>query len=262
MSLVYAAITPHSPLLIPTVGKEHLAQLAKTVEAFKTLEEDLYVSKAETIIIISPHGEIKNDAYTLNLAPEFSGSMEEFGDLSTKANFKGDIGLGYQIREQLETRSPLQLTSNLKLDYGSFVPLYLLTRSLPDLKIIPLHYSNLDNEAHFEFGRILKREIIMSQRRIAVIASGDLSHRLIMDAPGGYSPKAEKFDLKLVELLQKNKISEIVEMKPELIAEAGECGLKSILILLGILDGINIEPQRLAYEAPFGVGYLTMKYKL
>lgn len=259
MSLVFAAITPHSPLLIPSIGKEHISQLAKTAEAFKRLEEDLYVSKAETVIIISPHGQIK-DVFTLNLAPEFDGNLEEFGDFSTKDKYIGDVGLAYQIREDLETRSPLQLISSQKLDYGSYIPLHLLTGAIPDIKIIPMHYANLNLEAHLDFGRALKRVVVMSQRRVAVIASGDLSHRLTKEAPGGYSPKAEKFDNKICELLQKNKVADILSLNPELIAEAQECGLKSILIMLGMLDGFKVTPQKLAYEAPFGVGYLTMKY--
>jgi hypothetical protein len=36
----------------------------------------------------------------------------------------------------------------------------------------------------------------------------------------------------------------------------------SILILLGILDEVKHEPQLLSYEYPFGVGYLTMEFKL
>lgn len=261
MSLVFAAITPHSPLLVPSIGKEHISQLAKTIEAFKRLEEDLYASKAETVIIISPHGGVK-DVFTLNLSPEFHGNLEEFGDFSTKNSYAGDVGLAYQIREDLETKLPLQLASVSKLDYGSYIPLLMLSSAMANVKVIPVQYSTLNLEAHLDFGRALKREVVMSQRRVAVIASGDLSHRLTKEAPGGFSPKAEKFDNKICELLQKHKVSDILSLNPELISEAQECGLKSFLVLLGLLDGFNATPQKLSYEAPFGVGYLTMKYDL
>jgi len=49
-------------------------------------------------------------------------------------------------------------------------------------------------------------------------------------------------------------------MNEKLISDAGECGLKSIAILLGILEGIKYEPQILSYEGPFGVGYLTAEF--
>lgn len=139
MSIVFSAIVPHSPFLIPDIGKENLLRLKATESAFKKLEEDLYVSKAETIIIISPHGIIQPNSFTMNVSPEFVANFEDFGDLTTKINLAGDIGLANKIRERMETRAPLQLISEPKLDYGSGVPLYLLTPhllvKLPQLKV-------------------------------------------------------------------------------------------------------------------------------
>lgn len=260
MSIVFSAITPHPPILIPAIGKENLEQLKKTQDSYKELEQNLYSSKAEIIIIISPHGPILPSSFTMNLNPEFTINFEEFGDLSTKLELKGDLGLAYKIRERMETRAPLQLISEGRLDHGSGVPLYLLTQKLPDIKIIPIYYSGLDLEAHFKFGQLLKREFLVNKNRVAIIASGDLSHRLTKDAPASYSPKGKKFDKKLIEYLTKGKTQDILKMNEKLISEAGECGLKSIVMLLGILEGIKYEPQILSYEAPFGVGYLTMNF--
>ncbi|KKQ60510.1 MAG: hypothetical protein US81_C0019G0007 [Parcubacteria group bacterium GW2011_GWE2_38_18] len=260
MSIVFSAIVPHPPLLIPSIGKENTQQLKSTEQAFKKLEEELYASKPETILIISPHGIVQSNAFTLNLSPEFNGNLETFGDFSTKLNFKGDVGLAYRIRENLETKAPLQLISEKKLDYGSLIPLYLLTKNMPQVKIIPLYYSGLDLQAHFKFGQVLKRELLYNKNRVAIIASGDLSHRLTKEAPAGYSPKGQKFDQKLIELITKNQSEEVLNLNHKLIMEASECGLKSIIILLGILDGMKHETQKLSYEAPFGVGYLTMNF--
>jgi MEMO1 family protein len=55
-------------------------------------------------------------------------------------------------------------------------------------------------------------------------------------------------------------MDELLRIDPELTAQAGECGLKSMLILAGILSGINLEPKILSYEAPFGVGYLVANF--
>jgi len=148
------------------------------------------------------------------------------------------------------------------LDYGSSIPLFLLTQNMPDIKIIPLYYSGLDLETHFKFGQALKRELIFSQNKIAVIASGDLSHRLTKDAPAGYSPKGQKFDQKIIECITKNQPQEILKINHKLILEASECGLKSIVLLMGVLDGMKHETQKLSYEAPFGVGYLIVNFKI
>ena len=262
MSIVFAAIVPHPPILIPSIGKKNLNHLKATVDSYLKLEQDLYASQAETIIIISPHGPSQEKTFTLNLSPEFKGDFADFGDLATKFNLSGDISLAHRIREKMETTAPLSLTSEEKLDHGSSIPLYLLSRHLPKIKIIPLYYSGLDLNAHYNIGQMLKNELLSSKVRIAVIASGDLSHRLTKNAPAGFSPKGKKFDKKLIDNLLKKQNSEIIKFSHSFAADAGECGLKSIAIILGILDGVKNEPELLSYEAPFGVGYLVMNFRL
>lgn len=262
MPIVFSAIVPHPPILIPAIGKENINRLKATVDSYAKLEEDLYASQADTIIIISPHGRLQAEAFTINLSPEFKGNFEDFGDLTTKFSLKGDVALAHRIKEKFETKVPLQLISEPKLDHGAAVPLYLLTGHLAKIKIIPLYYSGLDLTAHYNFGQTIKSKLLNSSERIAIIASGDLSHRLSENAPAGFSPKGKKFDKKLIDCLLKKQTEEIIRFKPELIAEAGECGLKSIMILLGVLDELKYEPQPLSYESPFGVGYLVMNFRL
>lgn len=262
MSIIFSAIVPHPPILIPTIGKENLKQLKATSDAYAKLEQDLYAAQPETIIIISPHGPAQENAFSMNLSPEFSGDFKDFGDLTTKFNLSGDIGLTHKIRETMETKAPMKLMSEASLDHGVSIPLYLLTRHLPKIKIIPLYYSGLDLNAHYNIGQMIKNELLASKSRIACLASGDLSHRLTKNAPAGYSPKGKKFDKKLIDNLLKKQTEEIVKFDHAFVADAGECGLKSIVILLGILDGIKYEPRLLSYEAPFGVGYLVMNFEL
>lgn len=262
MPIVFSAIVPHPPMLIPTIGKENIKKFKTTITAYEKLEQNLYIAQADTILIISPHGQLQPNSFVMNLSPTYNIDFEEFGDFSTKLNLTGNIGLGYKIRESLETKAPLQLISQTKLDHGSAIPIYLLTKHLPQIKIIPLFYSGLDLDAHYNFGQLIKRELLISENRVAIIASGDLSHRLTKNAPAGYSAKGKKFDNKLIEYLCQDKIKEILSMNPDFIKEASECGLKSIVTLLGMLEGIEYKAQLLSYEAPFGVGYLTMNFKL
>jgi len=262
MSIVFSAIVPHSPLLMPLIGKENRKRLDDTLKAYKKLEEDLYASQAEIILVISPHGPGNPDSFTMNLNPKFICTFEEFGDLTTKIEITGDVGDAYKIREKMETSVPLQLISVEKLDHGVSIPLYLLASHMPQVKVIPIYYSGLDLEAHFKFGQELKKELVRLNARIAVVASGDLSHRLTKEAPAGYSAKGKKFDKKIIDQLLAGQTKDIIATDKKVIEEAQECGLKSIAILLGVLDGIKNEPELLAYEFPFGVGYMTMNFKI
>ncbi|MBU0636693.1 MAG: AmmeMemoRadiSam system protein B [Patescibacteria group bacterium] len=262
MSIIFSAIVPHPPILVSTIGKENTKRLKATIASYQKLENDLYAAQIDTLLIISPHGQLQSDSFVMNLSPEYNINFEEFGDFSTKSKINGDIGLGYKIRESMETKMPLQLITETNLDYGSAIPVYFLTKHLPQLKIIPIHYSGLDLNSHYNFGQLLKHELLINKNRVVVIASGDLSHCLTKNSPAGYNVNGKKFDEKLIEYLKQNKIKKILSLDQEFISSASECGLKSIVILLGILNDIKYQTQLLSYEAPFGVGYLTMSFKL
>lgn len=263
MSLVFAAIAPHPPILIPAIGRDHLKKIRATQEALEKMEEDLYVAKPETIVIISPHGNLLPDAFSLNLNPSYRVDLKEFGDLTTTAEYRCDMDLSLQITEAAKLKHlPLVLQTDPILDYGSAVPLSYLARHLAEIKIIPLGYALLNAKTHLDFGYLIKEEIMKTNRRVAVIASGDLSHALTSEAPAGFSPEGKKFDEALMENLKNRNTAALLNLDPRFCEAAAECGLRSFLILLGVLQRVNYDLKILSYEGPFGVGYLTAEFAL
>ncbi len=258
----FACITPHPPILIPSIGKENLAYLEKTKNSLEELAKNAKEKKIKTLIIISPHGQIEKDYFTINASPDFEVNFENFGDFSTKFNAKSDTGLIYGIKEELEEKNLIKTIGNSLLDHGSAVPLYYFIQELKDVNIVPIYYSDLNLEENYNFGKELKKLLARYKKNIGIIASGDLSHRLNKNAPAGYSPRGAKFDKKLIDLLKNKKSQDILEMDEELIHEAGECGLRSIAVLLGLMEDIEYDPKLLSYEGPFGVGYLTMDFEI
>lgn len=264
MPIVFSALTPHPPVLIPAVGKKNLAKLKKTQAAMQLLEQELYAAKPDCVLIISPHGQVLSNAFNINLSPKYLVSFDDFGDFSSQLEFKSDPLAVQQIRAGAEVNDkvPLTLSSQEKLDHGIGVPLYYLMPHLKEVPIIPIIYSSLDKTVHQQFGEFLHRQLHQLNKRFALVASGDLSHRLTEDAPGGYSPQGEKFDKKLLALIKSKNTAGVLSLDPALVEQAGECGLKSIIILLGILSDINYRPEILSYEGPFGVGYAVVNFKL
>ncbi len=261
--LIFAAISPHPPVLIPNIGKNNLNEITKTKNSLEYLNEELYSLKPDTIIIISPHGIIQEDIFTVQVNDKYYGDFQSFGDFETKFEFKSDISFINKIKIRAEKKNlPIQLIHKTSLDHGALVPLYYLTKNIPDVKIVPISFSMLDYQDHFEFGRYLKKTIGRSNKRIALIASGDLSHALTENAPAPYSPKGEIFDKKIIQILEKKDYGKLLTMDENLIKEAKECGLRSFTILSGVLNEIEHEAKLLSYENPFGVGYLVMNFKL
>src|SRR3989339_182781 len=116
MSLVFAALSPHPPLLIPTIGRENLNKLEKTKQALEELEKALYISQPDTLVLITPHGKIFKDSFTINANPEFNFDFKEFGDISTQGNFKADLNLIADVSNAAKNQNfPLILTSGFWL---------------------------------------------------------------------------------------------------------------------------------------------------
>lgn len=263
MSLIFGAFVPHPPIILPTIGDSHLSEVEKTIAAMKELEGELYAMQPETIMIISPHSPIATSAFGLNLSPQFGSHLEDFGDFTTKLEFNCDTELISHIHEAADKKNlPVICYNQSALDHGVIVPLYYLTQHLPKIKIIPISFSMLDFSSHLAFGSLLRDVTLQTNKRIALIASGDLSHRLTEDAPAGYSPQGKTFDELIVRLLKEKKAEEILKINPELAEGAGECGFRSLLILLGALQNLEYKIYVHSYEGPFGVGYLVAQFEL
>jgi len=261
MPLVFSAICPHPPIIIPQIGQENIRLVDQTISALLNLEKKLVAQKPEIIILVSPHSPLIPDKFICLNGDYLKGDFAQFGHPEVSLEFKTNRQLIQEIKK--EFGSLIEIVPEADLDHGALVPLFYLTSGkLNNLNLILLGFSFLPLDVHFNFGRRLGKIIKESNKRIAFIASGDLSHRLNREAPAGYSPYGLKFDQKLIDLLKNKKTKEIINMDPYLIEEAGECGLKSIIIALGIISGLNYQTEILSYEGPFGVGYLVANFKL
>lgn len=151
-------------------------------------------------------------------------------------------------------------------DWGFKVPFYFLAKGFKGE--IEQHLTDSQFPAfYFEEGKKICQGIKNldheKDKKIALIASGDTSHRLTEDGPYGFHSQGSEFDEALIEALRKKDSQKIVKLD-DVFPEAAECGLRSFCFLLGILESSVQEwqPEILSYEGPFGVGYLTVDFKL
>jgi len=148
-------------------------------------------------------------------------------------------------------------------DWGFNVPLHFLAKYIHGVEV-KAHLTDLESpEVHFNRGKELIKNLEYI-KRLAWIASGDMSHRLKEDGPYGLHPSGPKFDKEFIELLKKKGVQGILHLPERLLEEAGECGLRSFCMLLGALEESKVKwtPEVLSYEGPFGVGYLVAKFKI
>lgn len=265
MALTTAALLPHSPLLVPEIGRLNYSFLEKTVTAYNLIAQKLKEKNVSSLVIISPHGSASNKSFTINLAPEVRIDLKDFGFITSNTLISGDISLADKIKDGLRPEIPIELVSEEVLDYGSAVPLYLLSKKIPTLKTVIISPAKeLTASSYFSFGKKLQEIIATNDKNIALIASGDLSHRLKKKSPGGYSPKGAKFDNKIIENISIGPaaLDNIINLDQKFVTAAGECGWRPLLILLGALSEHDWQAEILAYQTDFGIGYLSAEFLL
>jgi MEMO1 family protein len=257
-SLVFAGIAPHPPIMVPEVGHEAIAEVRTSIDAMANLTERLIRSGAETVVLISPHAPLAAEAFVAYNGPELYGDFADFRAPAASVSAQLDEEL---LNEITKSAAQQNLVVNRirghELDHGTAVPLYFLQRNGWEGRVVAFGYSFLSNDDHIRFGNSIRQAIDRLARPIAFIASGDLSHRLRVDAPAGYNPDAHLFDEEVVDAIRTSSTSRIVRMDQELRRLAGECGYRSMLVVLGVTEGLSPSCEVINYEAPFGVGYLV-----
>ena len=257
--IVLGAIAPHSPILAPRVGQDRRDALMNTLMAYQKLAERLYALHTEVLIIISPHAQCYAEAFSANIAENYTGSFKAFGDHETHVSAPSSILVLDRIQSVMRERTsiPFTMTTSPEIDYGISIPLLLLKPTLKNIRIIPISPSHQDAETHVDFGRELKEVLHENTKRIAVLASADLSHKLTKDSPAGFSVEGPAFDAMIRKKLAEQDLEGLLSMDAEAINSAGQCGYNPIMILMGMLSDMKTDYTELCYESPFGVGYLT-----
>jgi len=260
---VGAGLSPHPPIIIPEVGGEELLTADRTVAGMKAWAKDIASANPETLVFLSPHAPFLHGALGWLDGRELVGSFAAFGAPEVAFRVRGDRDLALSIAAEAAGEGVQTVEVNTRsLDHGVMVPLYYLREAGISADLVVFGISLLPPERHYRFGQALAKAFARSPRRICLIASGDMSHRLQPGAPAGYDPQGEVFDRLILESLTVMDRERIMGI-PELLADrAGECGLRPIIMLLGAVSDFDVESKIYSYEGPFGVGYLVAGFQL
>lgn len=250
MSLVYVGFAPHPPIVIPEVARGQEKGCQATAAGMAALAQALCAANPEILLVVSPHAPY--DVDSLTYLEGIGGKLE--GDLS---GFQaGDVHFSLETVPEI-LQSLLELGAcgvQARLDHGVIVPLYFLVGAGWRGRLVVISSPPSSSEVTPDlWGKRIARILEDRPERCALLASGDLSHKLKEEGPYGFHPAGPQFDELIVRGLKREP--EILASLPEiLVEEAAQCGYSSLLLALGARTG---SCRVFSYEGPFGVGYMT-----
>ncbi len=270
-SIISAFISPHPPVLVPEVGKGDEKKAGATLGALRKAAKEISLLKPSTIVLISPHAPLFQDFIHVNIKHTLSGTFKRFGAAGVKLQFENNIKLTGDIMAVANAEGipcggldeSLMSRYNIsdELDHGALVPLYFISKEYNDFKLVHISIAGLPFKDLYKFGSCIAHAIEQSDEKVVFLASGDLSHKLAPDGPYGFDESGPEFDRQLVDYLKVPDPEGLMRFDEGFLEEAGECGLRSFIIMFGALDGREIESTVHSYEGPFGVGYSVAEFK-
>jgi MEMO1 family protein len=272
MSIQGFYLMPHPPIVIPEIGKGEEKKISSTNESLHQLGREIAEKSPGTIIVITPHGTMFQDALALAYEDNIQGSFKNFGVPQVSLTREINKALTNRIFElAMQEDIPAVMTTNelldqydtsISIDHGVLVPLYFIDKYYKDYKLVHITYAPLSDMELYKFGMIITKAIEDLNEKVVFIASGDLSHRLKQEGPYNYSPYGEKFDKEFLDRLKEGNVMGLFNMDKETVCSAGECGRRSVFIMLGALEGKKFYGDLLSYEGTFGVGYGVMRINI
>jgi AmmeMemoRadiSam system protein A len=260
---------PHPPIVVPGVGRGAEKDAQATIDAMKRVADEIALGAPDTIVLSSPHAPFFSDYFFISGGERLSGDFASFRSPEVRLEFDNNTELAESIREMAKregisagslsegARERLRLSG--RLDHGAMVPLYYISQAYRDFKLVHVSTPFLPPADLYELGKCVERAVRESDEKVVYVASADLSHRLTRDAPAGYSPRGAEYDRQLIDKLKEADIRGILASDQTFMEEAGECGTRSIMIMLGAMSGKAVQTDLYSYEGPFGVGYLVAR---
>lgn len=258
MAILAAFMVPHPPMIVPAVGRGSEQQIQKTIDAYEQVADEIAALAPETIIITSPHAVMYADYF--HISPG-RGARGDFGRFRA-AQVRFDEAYDRELVSELasiasEQGFPAGVMGerDKQLDHGTMVPLYFVRNKYKGAKIVRIGLSGLPLSEHYRLGQMIREAVDRTGRRVVLIASGDLSHKLQDYGPYGFAEEGPQYDARIMDVCGRAAFGELFDFDETFCDRAAECGHRSFVIMAGAFDGLAVKATQLSHEDVTGVGY-------
>ena len=265
MSVAGAVMVPHPPIILPEVGRGEEKKISATDIAYRKAAEFIGELKPETVVLLSPHSVMYADYFHISPGSSAKGNMGQFRAPQVEINVNYDSAF---VRELTDIASVAGFPAGTlgertpELDHGTMIPLYYINQYYQDYQLVRIGLSGLSLADHYRLGQMIQHAADTLDRRVVIVGSGDLSHKLRKDGPYGLSKEGPEYDERIMDVMGRAAFDELLDFDETFCEKAAECGHRSFCIMAGALDGLTVETQELSHEGTFGVGYGVCTYRV
>jgi 3,4-dihydroxyphenylacetate 2,3-dioxygenase len=248
--LVLAAKITHGPsMYLSEQDGPHKGCRQAAIDGHREIARRMRELEVDTIVVFDTHW-LVNSGYHVNCAPAWEGiyTSNELPHFikNMPFSYQGNPQLGHAIAEQATAASVhtrAHDATSLALEYGTLVPMRYMNED-KHFKVVSVSalctvHDLLDS---VELGRAVRRAIEQSPGKVAVLASGSLSHRFAQNGVSEeflhkvWNPFLETVDQHVVGLWQQGDWKTFCGMLPEYAVKChGEGNMHDTAMLLGVL---------------------------
>jgi 3,4-dihydroxyphenylacetate 2,3-dioxygenase len=278
--VVLAAKVTHVPSLLLSERDGALkGRRVAAIDSLKEIGRRARDRRADTFLIFDTHW-LSNFGFHINANAHHAGSYTSheaphmIQDLSY--DYPGNPALADVIAAEtaadgLEVHA--HRVKSLALEYGSIVPMRYMNAD-GAAKVLPVASPLFASiEENRKFGEACRRAIVQSDAKVAVLASGSLSHKVISNRQVGEgqwdivsSEFNRQMDLRVLELWGAGRYREFVGLLPEYATKcSGEALMADTAMLFGLLGWesyCGAAEQLCDYFPSSGTGQVNVEFHL
>ena len=267
MSIVYACAGSHAPGLTAWADAAPPTQKEKLFSGFETIRDELAAAHPDVILLLtSEHWANYFEtigAFCLGMANAHEGPTEPWLKVP-RTRVPGDPELADALLAQAYASGfEISYAHEMTLDHGSMVPLHFLTPDM-NVKVVPLLFNTLSSPRPtparcVALGEALRPALEASPRRIALVATGGMSHDPGESRHGWIDTE---FDATFIDRMSRADLPALASYRDDDLvnAGAGTTELLAWLCLAGIMG--KRRARLVAYEAvaPWATGIGILSY--
>ena len=277
--IVLAAKVTHVPslMLSEAEGSPLKEMRAGAIRSLRELGRRARERKVSTFVVFDTHW-LSNFGYHINANPRHQGAFTSHEAPHMIQDLRYDLPGNSALADAIAAEAGsaglnviAHKVASLGLEYGTIVPMHYMN---PDgwAKVVsvatPLFTSLEESRI---VGEATRRAIEQSGERVALLASGSLSHRLWPNkqlGPEAWTSIASEFnrqvDLRVLELWQQRRYREFIAMLPDYATKCnGEGGMADTIMLFAALgwDGYHGASEQLCdYFPSSGSGQVNVEF--